>query len=61
MKLRVGDTVVIITGKEKGKTGKVIRVVRAARRLVVEGGNMKEKNGQARKNFGGSAGMFRSR
>jgi len=44
MKLRVGDTVVIITGKEKGKTGKVIRVVRAARRLVVEGVNMRTRH-----------------
>lgn len=41
MKLRTGDTVVIIAGKEKGKTGRVVRVLRAADRLVVEGVNMR--------------------
>lgn len=44
MKLRVGDTVVIIAGKEKGKTGKIIRVLRAAGRLVVEGVNMRTRH-----------------
>lgn len=44
MKLRTGDAVVIISGKEKGKTGKVIRVLHAADRLVVEGVNMRTRH-----------------
>ena len=44
MKLHTGDTVVIISGKEKGKTGKVIRVLHEAHRLVVEGVNMRTRH-----------------
>ena len=44
MKLRTGDTVVIISGKEKGKTGKVIRVVHTTQRLLVEGVNMRTRH-----------------
>lgn len=44
MKLRTGDAVVIISGKEKGKTGKVIHVLHAANRLVVEGVNMRTRH-----------------
>ncbi len=44
MKLRTGDNVVIISGKEKGKTGKVIRVVRTTNRLIVEGVNMRTRH-----------------
>ncbi|OGJ58255.1 50S ribosomal protein L24 [Candidatus Peribacteria bacterium RIFCSPLOWO2_12_FULL_55_15] len=44
MKLHTGDNVVIISGKEKGKTGKVIHVLRAINRLVVEGVNMRTRH-----------------
>lgn len=44
MKLRIGDTVVIIAGKEKGKKGKIVRVLHAANRLVVEGVNMRTRH-----------------
>ncbi|MBT5468747.1 50S ribosomal protein L24 [Candidatus Peregrinibacteria bacterium] len=35
MKIRAGDSVVITTGKDKGKTGKVLRVLEAKNRVVV--------------------------
>jgi large subunit ribosomal protein L24 len=35
--VRQGDTVVVIAGKEKGKTGKVLRVFNKKQRVVVEG------------------------
>jgi large subunit ribosomal protein L24 len=38
--LRRGDTVVVIAGKEQGKRGKVLRVLREAGRVVVEHVNM---------------------
>lgn len=36
-KLKKGDTVVIISGKDKGKTGTVERVLREDAKVVVEG------------------------
>jgi large subunit ribosomal protein L24 len=35
-RIRKGDTVVVITGKEKGKRGKVLRVLTKSNRVVVE-------------------------
>jgi large subunit ribosomal protein L24 len=39
-KIRTDDNVVVISGKDKGKTGKVIRVEPANGRVFVEGLNM---------------------
>ena len=40
MKIRTDDEVVVISGKDKGKTGKVLRVDRKSERVFVEGLNM---------------------
>jgi len=40
MKIRTDDEVVVISGKDKGKTGRVLRVDRKADRVFVEGLNM---------------------
>ena len=40
MKIRADDEVIVISGKDKGKTGKVLRVDRATSRVFVEGLNM---------------------
>ena len=40
MKLRTDDEGIVISGKDKGKTGKIIRVDRARERVFVEGINM---------------------
>ena len=40
MKIRTDDNVIVISGKDKGKTGKVIRVEPAKGRVFVEGLNM---------------------
>jgi large subunit ribosomal protein L24 len=40
MKLRSQDEVVVISGKDKGKTGKILRVDRSKDRVYVEGINM---------------------
>ena len=40
MRIRTDDEVIVITGKDKGKTGKVIRVEPARQRVFVEGLNM---------------------
>lgn len=44
MKIRTGDTVVIISGKDKGKQGTVLRVFPEKNRLVVEGANMRVRH-----------------
>ena len=40
MKLRTDDEVIVISGKDKGKTGKIIRVDRDKGRVYVEGINI---------------------
>jgi len=42
-KLRKEDTVQIITGKDKGKRGRVLKIMRDKDRLVVEGANIVKK------------------
>ena len=37
MKIKKGDNVVVITGRDKGKAGEVLRVMPAERRLIVQG------------------------
>ncbi|MEK7627367.1 MAG: 50S ribosomal protein L24 [Patescibacteria group bacterium] len=37
MKLKKGDTVLIISGKDKGKKGKILRVLPNKKRIMVEG------------------------
>ncbi|MDD4036244.1 MAG: 50S ribosomal protein L24 [Bacilli bacterium] len=44
MKLKVGDKVKIIAGKEKGKEGMIVRTLRNENRVVVEGINLVKKH-----------------
>lgn len=44
MKVKVGDNVKIIAGKDKGKTGTVIKTVRKEDKVVVEGINIVKKH-----------------
>ena len=48
MRIRSGDTVMVIAGKEKGKTGRVDRQVAHGTRVVVEGVNMVTRHVRAR-------------
>ncbi len=43
-KIKVGDTVQVIAGKDKGKEGKVIRIDHKKGRVIVEGVNMLTKH-----------------
>ena len=49
MKLHKGDTVKIIKGKDSGKTGKIIRVLRDKDKIVVEGLNIFKKHARPKK------------
>lgn len=44
MHVKKGDTVVVITGKDKGKKGKVLQVLPKKNRVIVEGVNMITKH-----------------
>ena len=43
-RIRRGDTVVVISGKEKGKRGEVERVIPAKSRVVVSGVNVRTRH-----------------
>jgi large subunit ribosomal protein L24 len=44
MKLKVGDNVIVLTGKDNGKKGKILKIDRASNRVVIEGVNMAKKH-----------------
>ena len=44
MKIHVGDTVVVIAGKDKGKQGEVLQVLAKQDKVIVEGVNMATKH-----------------
>ena len=43
-KIKKGDEVVVVTGREKGKSGQVLEVRRAEDRVVVQGVNMVKRH-----------------
>lgn len=44
MKIKKGDTVLIIRGKDRGKVGKVIKVIPKENKVVIEGLNLVKKH-----------------
>jgi large subunit ribosomal protein L24 len=44
MKIRSGDEVIVIAGKDRGKTGRVLRVDPGRERVYVEGRNMAKRH-----------------
>lgn len=44
MKLKKGDTVLVISGKDKGKTGKISKVLPKENRVIVENVNVRKKH-----------------
>ena len=49
MKLKKGDNVILITGKDKGKSGKIVRVLVKKNKVVVEGLNMTKRHQRPKK------------
>ncbi|MCD6528364.1 50S ribosomal protein L24 [bacterium] len=49
MKIKRGDTVLIITGKYRGRKGKVLKALPREERVVVEGVNLRKKHVRARR------------
>ena len=46
-KIKKGDTVVVITGRDKGKSGAVLRAYPAEGRLLIQGVNMAKRHTRA--------------
>jgi large subunit ribosomal protein L24 len=46
-KIKTGDAVVVITGKDKGKTGNVTSVIKSKNRVIVEGVNIVKRHRKA--------------
>jgi large subunit ribosomal protein L24 len=49
MKLKKGDTVVVIAGKDKGKEGEIAQVLPSTNQLIVTGVNTAKKHQKARR------------
>ena len=52
-KIKKGDQVVVITGRDKGKKGEVLEVLRAESRIRVQGINMVKRHRRATQNDAG--------
>ena len=50
MKIKVNDNVLVIAGKDKGKSGKVLRTLKNEQKVVVEGINISKKHSKPRTN-----------
>ena len=46
-KIKTGDTVIVITGKDKGKSGNVTSVLKASDRVIVQGVNIVKRHRKA--------------
>ena len=53
-RVKKGDTVMVITGKEKNKTGKLLQVVQKEGSVIVEGLNIVKRHVRARGSEGGT-------
>ena len=49
MRIRKGDTVKVLSGNDKGKTGEVLEVIPKTEKIVVKGVNIRKKHIKPRK------------
>ncbi len=49
MKLRKGDNIIVVAGKDKGKKGKIVRVLVEDNKVIVEGINMTKRHQRPRR------------
>jgi len=48
LRIKKGDTVVVLTGRDRGKTGEVLRVFPADSRVIVQGVNVAKRHTRPR-------------
>ena len=49
MRIRKGDTVKVLSGNDKGKTGEVLEIIPKTNKIVVKGVNIRKKHVKPRK------------
>ena len=49
MKLRKGDTVKVLSGNDKGKTGEILEVIPKTEKIIVKGINIRKKSVKPRR------------
>ena len=49
MKIKKGDTVKVLSGNDKGKTGEVLEVIPKTQKVIVKGVNVRKKHVKPRK------------
>jgi large subunit ribosomal protein L24 len=47
LKLKKGDRVIVLTGRDKGRTGEVVKALPAENRVIVQGVNMVKRHTRA--------------
>ena len=52
MHVKKGDTVTILLGADRGKSGKVLRAIPRENKVIVEGVNIKKVHKRSKKNEG---------
>lgn len=57
IKIRKGDEVVVIRGKDKGRRGKVLNIMLKEQRVVVEGANLIKKHVRPNPNINQEGGV----
>ena len=57
-KIRRDDEIIVLAGKDKGKQGKVLKVLPAADRLIVEGVNLVKKHQKPNPQLGVTGGVI---
>ncbi len=54
MKIKTGDTIIVISGDDKGKVGKVLKALPKTGKVIVEGVNVQKKHVKPTQNEKGS-------
>ena len=49
MRIKKGDTVKVLSGNDKGKTGEVLEIIPKTEKIIVKGINIRKKHVKARK------------
>ena len=49
MKIKKGDTVQVLSGNDKGKTGEVLEIIQKTEKIIVKGINVRKKHVKPRK------------
>jgi large subunit ribosomal protein L24 len=57
-KIRRDDEVVVLAGKDKGKTGKVVSILNESDKLIIEGVNLVKKHQKANPQAGVAGGVI---